>query len=1127
MIWDSDLLTSGLHFLIVAAILYAATRLFLNRDRLTSSVRGYGFGLFFGALAGVGLLHLLTLLAMLIVPVLQSSFVSAGGLESFISSHHETIVLLSTGIIAVGVAVASWSVRTLIVAVDDRDRLFRAVFDNVPISMNLKDRDGRFLLVNKPQEVWLGRSSAEIIGKTTEEVLDDAPLVNTLAEAEETVLNTGMVKNVEIRVQNPDGRNFHHIVTKFPIRSPDGSIESAGTFAVDVTERRQAELALERSEARFRDFAESSADWFWEMDETLRFTYMSPNVEQVVGVPPEWHYGKTREDLLGPDYDRDSWDDHLQTLRAHSPFRDFVYRREGFGVEPKWLRVSGKPISDENGVFLGYRGTASDVTAFMEARARVERAENLLRDAIEGLDDSVILYDADERYILSNDKYVDFYPSAKAALKLGVERETVARAIFESADVRNAGQELEKWKLRRQRPPILDQELNEQQLSDGRWLLAQEHETSNGNTVLVRTDITGLKQREIALRESEERFRALFDNSPVTILIKDTEGRYVTANRRWHDWFNPEGKEIKGKTAFDFYPQDHSDEVSELDRDILQFGSAMEVELNTPFPDGMMRVTLTQKFPIYDHDGNIAAIGSFNTDITERKRAEEAQRRSERRLAEIFDASPAMIIVCDYATGQFLEVNAAALSTLGYRLDEMLGRTSLELGIWKDKRQRDKLVALLDRDKFVRNYEIEYHAKDGTAIPLLFSGAKIESDGDFQILGVMTNIAEWRALEDQLRQSQKMEAVGQLTGGLAHDFNNLLGVIIGNLDFLGEALEEDKDLGGYVKTATKAAVGGAELNKRLLAFSRTQPLAPKVLDLNAHVSGMLAVLRRTLGETITLEAIQNDTLWSCDVDPAQVETALLNLAINARDAMPSGGTLTIETANVRLDDDYAATQAEVTPGAYVRLTVTDTGRGMAPSVVEHVFEPFFTTKAVGEGSGLGLSMIFGFAKQSGGHVTVQSEEGVGTAVTLYLPRSRRPAQLEDETVEIPNPSSGTVLVVEDDPDLRLLAETMLDSLGYKVLAAKDGRSALTAMGRAKHVDLLLTDVVLPGGMNGPAIAEAAVKRQDDIKVLYMSGYTQDAMTQQGQIGNDYQLLQKPFRKAELAQKIEAVLTEPV
>ena len=284
------------------------------------------------------------------------------------------------------------------------------------------------------------------------------------------------------------------------------------------------------------------------------------------------------------------------------------------------------------------------------------------------------------------------------------------------------------------------------------------------------------------------------------------------------------------------------------------------------------------------------------------------------------------------------------------------------------------------------------------------------------------------------------------------------------------------------------------------------------------------MLRRTLGETIVFETKLSRGPWTTTVDPAQLESALLNLAVNARDAMPRGGTLTIETKRARLDEDYAAARSEVTPGDYVMLAVSDTGTGMPPAVLAQVFEPFFTTKDVGQGSGLGLSMVFGFTQQSGGHVEIESEEGQGTTVTLYLPHRRRTiAAVAPESDEIPMARGETVLVVEDDPELLKLARALLDGLGYRVLTAKDGASALAALDGAAGVDLLLTDVVMPGGMSGPALATEAVARRPDIKVLYMSGYTQDKLDHQFEQDDDVPLLRKPFRRLELARMVRGVL----
>jgi signal transduction histidine kinase len=385
---------------------------------------------------------------------------------------------------------------------------------------------------------------------------------------------------------------------------------------------------------------------------------------------------------------------------------------------------------------------------------------------------------------------------------------------------------------------------------------------------------------------------------------------------------------------------------------------------------------------------------------------------------------------------------------------------------------------------------------------------------------------EHRAIEQRLRQAQKMEAMGQLTGGVAHDFNNLLGVIVGNIDLLAEAVGHDPSQMELVEAALSSALRGAELTKRLLAFSRQQPLQTKVIDLNGRLPDMIVVLRRTLGESIQVVTHLAANLWPARTDPSQLEDALLNLSINARDAMPDGGTLTITTANIHLDERQAALQAEVQPGDYVTLSVTDTGVGMPPEVIERAIEPFFTTKEPGKGTGLGLSMIYGFAKQSGGHLSIYSEVGVGTTVRLYLPREQTDAAAAAASPTVPPeaPKGGErILAVDDNAELRRVAVRQLTALGYQVEEAEDGPSALARLEAGAVYDLLFTDIGLPAGMNGFELAERAQALQPGLKVLYTTGYGSHGRRNGIHEVDKTLVLQKPYRSRDLAERIRAVL----
>ncbi|GEO17102.1 hypothetical protein MAE02_47980 [Microvirga aerophila] len=396
---------------------------------------------------------------------------------------------------------------------------------------------------------------------------------------------------------------------------------------------------------------------------------------------------------------------------------------------------------------------------------------------------------------------------------------------------------------------------------------------------------------------------------------------------------------------------------------------------------------------------------------------------------------------------------------------------------------------------------------------------------------VIQEVAERLKAEEALRQAQKMEAIGQLTGGIAHDFNNLLTIIVGNIELLQRRLPEDADrLQRAANHAMDATRRAATLTQRLLAFSRRQPLDPKPIDVNKLVAGMSDLLRRTLGEVVVLETVLAGGLWRSQADPNQLENAILNLAVNARDAMPDGGKLTIETANARLDEAYVEALAEPVPaGQYVLVAVSDTGTGMDKATMEKVFEPFFTTKEAGKGTGLGLSQVYGFVRQSNGHVRIYSELGEGTTIKIYLPRligsDEEPAEMPAKSPAMVRGTGETILVVEDEPDLRTYTIEALRDLGYRVLEAGDAREALEIFEQHPEIELLFTDVVLTGGMNGRALSDEVSRRRPGLPVLFTTGYTSNAIVHHGRLDPGMHLIGKPFTYAELAYKVRRMLDE--
>jgi PAS domain S-box-containing protein len=636
------------------------------------------------------------------------------------------------------------------------------------------------------------------------------------------------------------------------------------------------------------------------------------------------------------------------------------------------------------------------------------------------------------------------------------------------------------------------------------------------------------------LEETERRFRLLVDAvTDYAIFMLDPAGNVMS--------WNPGAQRIKGYAAEEIlgrhFSQFYTDEDRRkgVPRDALakaEQSGKFELEGWRVRKDGSTFWASVVINAIRDESGNLLGFAKVTRDVTERMKAQEAIRENAEMARDIIASALDAFIQID-ERGEIAEWNKQAEAIFGWSRAEALGKelASLIIPLADQARHREGLERFRRTGEgpiVGRRLELEALRRDGKQISVELGITALRRRESYVFNVFVRDMTEKKAVEAQLRQAQKMEAIGHLTGGVAHDFNNLLTVVIGNIEHLGRRLGPGHDLERHVAGALRGASRAALLTERLLAFSRRQPLSPQVMSANKLVVGMSELLRRTLGETISIETVLAGGLWPAFVDANQLENALINLAVNARDAMPEGGRLTIETANSYLDEEYANRHGgDVHPGQYVGIFISDTGTGMSKEVAAQAFEPFFTTKDPGEGTGLGLSQVYGFVKQSEGHVKIYSELGQGTTVKLYLPRHLGSADEDEDVVParaVPRARRGeTVLVVEDDPDVREYTLEMVSELGYRALSAADGPSALRLLDANSDVNLLFTDVVLPGGMNGRGLAEEAMRRRPKLKLLFTTGYARNAIVHQGRLDPNVEVVFKPFTYAQLASKIRRAL----
>jgi two-component system cell cycle sensor histidine kinase/response regulator CckA len=645
--------------------------------------------------------------------------------------------------------------------------------------------------------------------------------------------------------------------------------------------------------------------------------------------------------------------------------------------------------------------------------------------------------------------------------------------------------------------------------------------------VIVR-DITKWKQAEMALKQAEQKYRRIFEEAIIGIFQSTPEGHLLSVNpalARMYGYDSPE-EIIASITDIQHQLYVDPNRREEFKRQLEKDGLVQHFEVQVYRKDGSKMWLSTNTHVVCEGNTIVRYEGTFE-DITDRKLLEDQLRQVQQKYRNIVE-NAVVGIFQSTPEGQYTTVNPAMANMLGYDSPQELVATITDISrqVYVDPNCREEFKRLVKEEGVAKNFELQACRKDGSKMWLSANVRAVFKDGVVVgYEGMNEDITQRKLLEDQLRQSQKMEAVGQLAGGVAHDFNNALGVITGYSDLLQLNLPAGDPSRGHAEEIAKAGRRAAALTRQLLTFSRKQVIQPVVLDLNAATTELEKMLRRLIGEHIEIIFKRSTSLGRVRMDPSQVEQVLMNLAVNSRDAMPQGGRLCIETANVELDETYARQNAFVIPGSYVMLSVSDTGCGMDKDTQLHIFEPFFTTKDPDKGTGLGLSTVYGIAKQNEGYIVIYSEPGQGTTFKLYLPRLSDTAKLplRLQMPEVLPGGTETVLVVEDEEALRTLARTCLERNHYHVLDAPDAAAALElARKHQGSIHLLLTDVVMPG-MSGRELADQLIASQPEVKVLYMSGYTNDLIGQHGVLDRDAALLEKPFTLHSLLSKVYQAL----
>jgi PAS domain S-box-containing protein len=1027
------------------------------------------------------------------------------------------------------IAVIEFKRRRVYTQLCEKETRLNTLFKILPAGVSIVDGERKLLEKNPALETLLHLSKArfedgKMVGRRFLRA-DGSVLPEDEVPSLRSIRENRVIMDSEMGVVREDGAVIWIAVNAAPLAGVGAVVAT-----IDITKRKLAEQALAESEERYRRLFNEMTEGFAAHEIICdaagkpcdyRYLEINPAFERLTGLRREKIVGRRLTEVL-PDEDPKWLDRYGQValtgepvhFESFSPALNRHYEVDAYCPAPGQFAV----------MFL-------DVTARKRVEHLLQEQYLELENLYHSLPVGLAVIDRQFRYLRINDHMAaingrpavdhlgrtiyEMIPEVASLL------EPVYRRVFDTGEpVTN----VEYAKNSRPNP------------AHERNYLASYHplKTQSGHVYgfcAVVMDISGRKGAEKALAESEERFRSAMQYSGIGMAVCSATGAWLEVNPALTAILGYSREEF---LAGDFQSITHPDDLGscliELDR--LRRGDINTFEVQKRFRHHAGHYLWVQSnvSMIRFGDGRPGYFVVQMQDITERKQAADELFQSREMLRMILDNIPERVFWKDVHS-RFLGGNQLFARDCGFiSSGELIGKTDFDTAM-RDHGEvfqaDDRHVMATDRPKL--SYEVTQQAPDGRTAFLLASKVPLH-DKEGRVIGVLgtyEDITERKALETQFRQAQKMEAVGRLAGGVAHDFNNLLTIISGYSDILLSELPAEDPSRDSLTEIKKASDRAAALTRQLLAFSRNQVLVPDILDLNSVIGECENMFLRLLGEDIEFKKELDPYLGKVQADPSQLDQVLLNLVVNARDAMPQGGVLSIQTGNAILDESFCQSQPGVRPGRYVRLAVSDTGMGMEESVRAQIFEPFFTTKQQGKGTGLGLAMVFGFIKQSGGHVTVSSELGRGSSFTIYLPEVRvsDPADKPSGASREVPPGSETILLVEDQADVRTLARHMLQMRGYQVLEAPNGTDAIRLVENHQGpIDLMVSDVVMPG-MGGRQLAEKIVALRPEIKVLFVSGYTDDAVMRHGIHSSETNFLQKPFTGESLAQKVRKVLDQ--